>query len=96
LRVLTLVECVRRRQWAAAGTKRAGLSAGKPQRATDRPTAARLLEAFQDITLTIVKGPQQPERYVTVLSPLQQRILEILGLSSALYTRLCTVSSEPP
>src|SRR5919198_3341733 len=96
LRVLTLVEFVGRRQLAAEGTKLSGLYAGNPRRETDRPTAERLLEAFQDITLTILQGSQQTDRHVTALSPLQQRILEILGFSSALYTRLCTVSSEPP
>src|SRR5216683_8131345 len=96
LRVLTLVACVGRRQVAAEGAKLAGLYAGNPQRETDRPTAERLLEAFQDITLTIIKGPHQTERHVTALRPLQQRILEILGFSSALYTRLGTISSEPP
>jgi transposase len=96
LRVLTLLEFVGRRQLATAGAKLAGLYAGNPQRDTDRPTAERLLEAFQGITLTIIKGPHQTERHVTALSPLQQRILGILGFSSALYTRLCTVSSEPP
>jgi transposase len=96
LRVLTLLEFVGRRQLAPAGVKLAGLYAGNPQRATDRPTAERLLEAFQDITLTIIKGPQQTDRHMTALSPLQQRILEVLGFSSALYTRLCTISSEPP
>jgi hypothetical protein len=96
LRVLTLLECVGRRPLAAAGPKLAGLSAGNPRRETARPTAARLLEAFADITLTLVKGPQQSVRHMTALSPLQQRILEMLGFSSELYTRLCTVSSEPP
>jgi len=96
LRVLTLLEFVGRRQLATEGTKLAGLYAGNPQRETDRPTAERLLDAFEDITLTIVKGSQQTARYVTPLSLLQQRILGLLGFSSALYTRLCTVSSEPP
>ena len=96
LRVLTLLEFVGRRQLAAEGTKLAGLYAGNPQRETDRPTAERLLEAFEDITLTLVKGLQQTVRYVTALSPLQLRILELLGFPSALYTRLCIVSSEPP
>ena len=96
LRVLTLLEFVGRRQLAAEGAQLAGLYAGNPQRATDRPTAERLLEAFQAITLTIIKGPQQTDRHVTALSPLQRRILEVVGFSSALYTRLCTVSSEPP
>src|SRR2546425_4210333 len=96
LRVLTLLECVGRRQLAAEGAKLAGLYAGNPKRGSARPTAARLLEAFQDITLTIIKGPHQTDRHVTALRPLQQRILEILGFSSALYTRLGTISSEPP
>jgi transposase len=96
LRVLTLLEFVGRRQLATEGARLAGLYAGNPKRETDRPTSERLLEAFQDITLTIIKRPQQTERHVTALSPLQQRILEVLDFSSALYTRLCTVSSEPP
>jgi transposase len=96
LRVLTLLEFVGRRQLAAKGAKLAGLYAGNPKRETDRPTAERLLEAFQDITLTIIKGPHQTDRHVTALRPLQQRILELLGFSSALYTRLGTISSEPP
>ena len=96
LRVLTLVEFVGRRALAAEGATLAGLYAGNPKRATNRPTAERLLEAFQDITLIIIPGAQQTDRHVNALSPLQQRILEILGFSSALYTRLCTVSSEPP
>jgi transposase len=95
-RVLTLLEFVGRRQLAAEGATLAGLYAGNPKRDTNRPTAERLLEAFQDITLIIIQGAQQSDRHVTALSPLQQRILELLGFSSALYTRLCTVSSEPP
>jgi hypothetical protein len=96
LRVLTLLEFVGRRQLAAAGAKLAGLYAGNPKRETARPTAEHLLEAFRDITLTIIEGPQQTDRYLTALSPLQQRILGILGFPLALYTRLCTVSAEPP
>lgn len=96
LRVLTLVACVGRRQLAAEGTALAGLSAGNPRRDTSRPTAARRLEAFRDITLTMIAGPQQTDRHLTALSPLQQRSLEIVGFSSALYTRLCTVSAKPP
>jgi len=93
LRVLTLVECVGRRQLAAAGATWAGLSAGNPKRETVRPTAERLLEALQEITLTAMEGPPQTYRYVPTLSLLQQRILGIVGFSSAVYTRLCTVSS---
>jgi hypothetical protein len=96
LRVLTLLECIGRRHLAAEGATLPGLYAGNPKRKTARPTAERLLEAFEDITLTIIEGPQQTDRPLTPLSPLQQRILEMLGFSSDLYTQLATVSSEPP
>ena len=96
LRVLTLLEFVGRRQLATEGAQLAGLYAGNTKRDTARPTAERLLEAFREITLTIVEGAQQTYRHLTALSPLQPRILEILGFSSALYTRLGTVSAEPP
>jgi transposase len=96
LRVLTLLEFVGRRQLVAEGTKLAGLYAGNPQCKTAHPPAERLLEAFQEITLTIIEGPQQTYRHLTALSALQQHILEVLGFSSEPYTRLCTVSSEPP
>jgi transposase len=96
LRVLTLLEFVARRQLAAERTTLAGLYAGNPKRENARPTAERLLEAFQAITLTIIEGPQQTDRHLSPLNPLQQRILEVLGFASALYTRLCTISAEPP
>ena len=96
LRVLTLLAFVARRQLAAERTTLAGLSAGNPKRETARPTAERLLEAFQAITLTIIEGPQQTDRHLSPLNPLQRRILEVLGFASALYTRLCTISAEPP
>lgn len=96
LRVLTLLEYVVRRQLTAQGAKLAGLYAGNGRRETTRPTAERLLEAFQEMTLTVVKGATQTYRHLTALSSLQVRILELLGLSSQVYTRLCTVSDEPP
>jgi transposase len=96
LRVLTLLEYVVRRQLAAQGEKLAGLYAGNAKRETARPTAERLLEAFQDMTLTLVEVANQTYRHVTALSPLQERILELLGFSVQVYTRLCTVSDEPP
>src|SRR6266852_6432483 len=82
LRVLTLLEFVGRRRLAAEETQLAGLYAGNAKRETARPTAERLLEAFQEITLTVIEGPQQTYRHLPTLSPLQQRILGILGFSS--------------
>src|SRR5947209_1927473 len=65
LRVLTLTEFVGRRHLALEQGKIAGLYAGNPKRATARPTAERLLEAFQDLTLTVIESPQQTIRYMT-------------------------------
>jgi len=95
LRVLTLLEFVARRRLAAEGVKLAGLYAGNAKRATGRPTAERLLEAFQEITLTVIQGPHQT-RHLTPLSELQQRILALLGFPLDIYTRLCADSAKPP
>ena len=59
LRVLTLLEFVGRRQLATEGAQLAGLYAGNAKRDTARPPAARLLEGFREITLTIIEGSQQ-------------------------------------
>jgi transposase len=95
LRVLTLLEFVVRRQLRAEGETLSGLYAGNPNRETTRPTAERLLEAFREMTLTVIEGVHHVYRHLTALSPLQERILELLGFSSRVYTRLCTVSHEP-
>ena len=96
LRVLTLIEFVRRRHLALEKDKIAGLYAGNPNRETARPTAERLLEAFEDITLTVIEWQHPTSCHVTSLSPVQLRILEILGFSLEVYTRLEAVSIEPP
>ena len=96
LRVLTLLEFVVRRQLAAQGSVLGGLYAGNSKRETARPTAERLLEAFQEVTLTVLEGAQQSHRHITALHSLQVRILELLGFSAQAYTRLCDVSYEPP
>jgi len=96
LRVLTLLEFVVRRQLAQQGAALAGLYAGNPKRATTHPTTERLLEAFQEITLTIVVEPHQTRRHVTALSALQQRVLALLEFTPTIYTKLCGDSSEPP
>jgi transposase len=96
LRVLTLLEFVVRRQLTQEGAALAGLYAGNPKRATTHPTTERLLEAFQEITLTIVVEPHQTRHHVTALSPLQQRVLALLAFTPIIYTKLGGDSSEPP
>ncbi len=88
LRILTLLEFGVRRRLGQDPEPLVGLYVGNPKRATFSPTAERLLEAFKDITLLILpsdSGP--PGRYLTPLTPLQQRILELLGTSAEVYAR---------
>ena len=85
-----------RRQLAAEGATLSGLYAGNAKRETARPTAERLLEAFQEVTLTVMVTGQHSHCHLTPLHPLQERILELLGFSEQAYTRLCDVSLEPP
>jgi transposase len=96
LRLLTLLEFVVRRRLAEVGAALAGWYAGNPKRATTHPTTERLLEAFQEMTLTLVVEPHQARRHVTALSPLQQRVLALLEFTPTIYTKLSGDSSEFP
>jgi transposase len=88
LRVLTLLEGVVRERLAQQKIALAGLFAGNPKRRTSQPTTERLLEAFNEVTLTIVRASGFTQRHVTPLSPLQQQILTLFGFSPAVYLRL--------
>src|SRR2546421_9672309 len=88
LRVMTLLESVVRHRLHEQQRELAGLFAGNPKRRTSQPTTERLLEAFDEVTLTIVRASGFVQRHVTPLSPLQQQILALLGFSPALYLRL--------
>jgi len=95
LRVLSLLEFVVRQRLSEQSQPLLGLYAGNPKRATMRPTAERLLEAFQNITLTCIQHSGQTLRHLTPLTPLQQRILELLDLWPQVYTRLLSDSDLP-
>jgi transposase len=96
LRVLTLLEFVVRRRLAESSSVLTGLYAGNPKRATAQPTAERLLEAFDEITFTMVATTVPLLRHLTPLSPLQLGILALLDLPPSVYTKLCDDSFEPP
>lgn len=88
LRVLTLLEGVVRQRLSEQKEELAGLFAGNSKRRTAQPTAERLLEAFREVTLTVVSAPGFAQRHVTPLSPLQQQILALFGFSPAVYLGL--------
>ena len=90
VRLLTLIEFVVRQKLKQGQEKLVGLHAENPKKGTDTPTTERLLKAFDNVTLTIVHLPGQVIHHVTPLTALQIRILELLGLSPAVYTALAT------
>ena len=97
LRALTLLEFVARRQLAQQTAPLRGLYAGNPQRATQQPTAERLLRAFDDITWYQVADDQTIWQQVTPLSDLQRRILDLLGIPETVYTGLAQPAlARPP
>ena len=65
----------------------AGIYPGNPKCSTATPTTERMLAAFDNINLTIVSVAGQLHYQVTLLTAVQQRILELWELSDALYTQ---------
>jgi len=88
LRVLTLLEGIVRKKLSEEQKEIAGLYAGNPKRRTNQPTTERLLEAFDNITLTVIHAADYVQRHVTPLSSLQQDILLLLGLMPVIYSQL--------
>lgn len=88
VRFLTLIEFVVRRKLKQNQEKLAGLIENNPKKGIDNPTTERLLKMFDNMTLTIVQLPGQTIRHLPALTTVQTRILELLGLSTNVYTRL--------
>jgi len=88
LRVLTVLESVVRQNLEKQKRELSGLYAGNPKRRTNQPTAERLLEAFSEVTLTIVRTSEFIQRHITPLSSLQKDILALLGFAPAIYLQL--------
>jgi transposase len=90
LRVLGLLEYKARQALAASGEQLAGLTKGLPKKATARPTAEALLQAFEGQALLRVNG----QWYQTPLTNLQCQILKLLSFSEDIYHCLLTPISE--
>jgi len=88
VRLLTLIEFVVRRGLQRENAQLVGLHKENPKKPTDKPTTERLLQAFSNITLTIIHFPDRVIRHITPLTPLQERILALLDLSPDIYRSL--------
>ncbi|MCP4614375.1 MAG: hypothetical protein GY845_37305, partial [Planctomycetes bacterium] len=69
-----------------------GVYRGNLKRGTARPTTERMLRAFEHLNLLLIPSEMSSEGqevcFVTPLSPVQERILALLGLPTSLYTSL--------
>jgi transposase len=88
VRLLTVMEFVVRRHLQTDEESLVGLSSDHPKQSTSRPTAERLLKAFDNLTLTRIYVRGQWYGDVTPLSYLQRKILRLLGLSPVIYSDL--------
>jgi len=98
LRVLTLMEIVLRAKLAASGEKLDGMHEGQKNKKEGKPTAKRMLRAVAglEMTLSLIERGEKQGWYLPPLPPLLVRVLELLGLSTSLYTNLANPCPHPP
>ena len=82
LRVFTLIEFVVRQVLHNTEQSLAGLYNGNPKRATTRPSAEQLLQAFCHLTLYLLPDATF---FITPLDDLQRQILRLMKMSESLY-----------
>jgi transposase len=86
-RLLALGDYTAKQALAQENAELAGIYPGNPKRSTATPTTERLLAAFDNINLLLLPVAGQIHYQVTPLTRVQERILELWGLPTTLYTR---------
>jgi hypothetical protein len=89
------VEFIVRRQLAKTEGQIASLYLWQASRTTATPTAELILRAFRGINLIVIEVAGQVRAFLSPLSHLQERLLELLGGSTDLYERLVEHFQEP-
>jgi transposase len=87
-RALALGDYQAKQALAKEKSELTGIYRGSPKRGTARPTTERMLKAFEHINLLLMPSETPEVCFVTPLSPVQERILALLGLPTSLYTSL--------
>lgn len=83
LRSIILLDLVGR--FRAGDTTETAFQRAQGTQLDHSPMGERLLEAFRDLSLTIISDSQQPRYHLTALSALQRRILDFLALPYDTY-----------
>lgn len=91
LRALTLLEHVARQNLKKNKQKIAGVYSGNPKRETATPKAETLLRVFKNIYLTTIYIADQTSQYITPLTAVQKKILEICDMPVSLYDLLSPI-----
>jgi transposase len=94
LRVLGLMQFVARENVQKEGTTRKGISPGQPGRQTTRPTTEMLLPVFRGITLSRMTVNGETYEHLTPLTPVQERIVALIGLPLETSSRLAPQLSK--
>jgi transposase len=94
LRVLVLMQFVARESLQKAGTTLKGLYPGQPGRQTMRPTTEMLLHMFRGITWSRITLHGETYEHLTPLTPVQERIVELLGIPLEVFSRLAPQLSK--
>jgi transposase len=87
-RLLALGDYAAKEALARENEELTGIYPGNPQRGTATPTTERMLLAFDNIHLLIMRLGPQVRYQLTPLSAVQERILALLDLPTTLYTDL--------
>jgi len=87
-RLLALGDYTAKEALAQENNVLTGIYPGNPKRGTATPTTERMLQAFDNIHLLIMRLGPQVRYQLTPLSTVQERILALLDLPTTLYTDL--------
>lgn len=87
-RLLALGDYIAKEALAQEGEELTGVFPGNPKRGTATPTTERMLLAFNNIHLLIMRLGSQVHHQLTPLTAVQERILTLLDLPTTLYTDL--------
>jgi transposase len=94
LRVLVLMQFVARENLKKEGTTLKGIYPGQPGRQTTRPTTEMMLSVFRGITLSRITVNGETYEHLTPLTPVQARIVALIGLPLETCSRLAPQLSK--
>jgi len=94
LRVLVLMQFVARENLKREGTTLKGIYPGQPGRQTMRPTTEMMLPVFRGITLSRITVNGETYDHLTPLTPVQERIVELIGIPLETFSRLAPQLSK--